>query len=151
MRFDEPHQRGLTEEESLSLGVFSERAREIPLVNFVVATALDGLRIYTGLQRRTLRSCRLLYELEDFVRQEFPRLSVDFHIVYTDGRPWTEFLSEDDAIVSYREIKKSDPSKGIRGFPEEPSIGPFVRTVFVSPPESLHKSIIPPEWPVRSE
>ena len=102
-----------SEAETRALDTYVGLAGRVPKVAFIFAEKEPDLHVYVGLERRLLRSCEQLYEIQDRIRDEFGGFRADFHIIYTDGRPAEEFLGDATRfIVNWRPgaKEKSDPS-----------------------------------------
>jgi hypothetical protein len=124
----------LSDDEVVAVNDFVSRVNDVPLVNFVVVTANPTLHVYTGLKRRILRSCQRIYQIEDYIQREHSSVSLDFHIIYSSSRPWTDFVGVFDWVVYHVEFDDpQDQESDIRK--------PLTRS------EQLAKPIVPPKWP----
>jgi hypothetical protein len=110
---------------------FAGLASRVPGVTFVTARLNGGVHIYTGLRRRSLRSCRLLYDMQDKVRDEFPGLHSDFHIIYAGDLPPEEFMSDAENSLfrwespNIRNRNEENSASSLR----DPSIGRIVQVI----------------------
>lgn len=71
---------------------FVELVEPIPEVRHVVALNGRSPDIFTFIVKRDEQVCKLVFRAEDQIMDEFPKLEVEFHIKYMEGRPLDHFI-----------------------------------------------------------
>jgi len=112
--------------ERRALSEYVDLASRVPKVAFIFAEKEPDLHVYVGLERRLLRSCERLYEIQDRIRDEFEGLRADFHIIYVNGSPAGEFMGETARLIV-------DWRANVKGGGDPPLNGP-IKVIYVPRP-----------------
>jgi hypothetical protein len=141
----------LSSVEKRAIDAYLDSVARVPKVVFMFAEKGPDLHIYVGLERRLLRSCIRLYEIQDRIRDEFEGFQADFHIIYADGRSVEEFAGKEAHLIIDRGAggaRKNAPFKGpakiYRNVPEPivaPNFGPPVSPQTRSRSESDSRNV----------
>ena len=78
-------------------------------VAYVVATDYPEVDIHAFIKTMDYDACLRLIEEESKIRVQFPDLEFDFHVVFLEGRPLSDFINPLPALVYSREKAVAQP------------------------------------------
>lgn len=82
---------------------FVSLVKPINQVRYVIGFDSSAPEVFTLIDKRDEAVCRAVFEAEDRIVQAFPRLDLDFHITYLEGRPLEAFFAPPPSLFFARE------------------------------------------------